>query len=640
MHLRNVAALLAWTLAWTSIHVSALAQSTTAAKQGAALLKSDIMGVFAHPDDETGMAATLARYALGQASIVANVYCTRGEGGGNMVGTQSGAALGTLREAELRDCLATLGVRYCYFLDQLDWAYTESVAATLEKWGKEQTLERLVRLVRALRPEIIVTMNPAPTPGQHGHHQAAGVLATEAFAAAADPKRFPLQLSKEGLSVWQPRRLFFSGGSGEVIATIPVNEPLADGRIPGQIAATALANHRSQAFGNFGNSPWLQRPQRFTLVKSFIPIRGVETNLLAGLPLQSSTIAPFEFAKRVASPEVSLEFVPRPAFANYRRWVLAHRLEHVAAQIQGDIPVVAGEANVVRLEVANSSERSLKGDLELTVPAGWSVQPSSRSMTIAARGSATVEVKVTPPAGHPSDTELVATWSIDGQRFEAKAKLHPLPKATVPRAKSSPPMDGSARGWENATSIDFAATNLVQGKVADAADSSAIIRVAHDGRTLFVDVQVKDDVVVTNIEPNDIKGHWRSDSVELCFDPAAGAEHTMGCYKLGIFPFDTTGVVRAARDADANQGPAEETAPRTRFVSRRAADGYRIQVAIPFEEIGLKRGQRRLGFNVIVYDGDKRDAALGENINKSRIAWAPRSGVQGRPEDWGRMDLE
>ena len=54
----------------------------------------------------------------------------------------------------------------------------------------------------------------------------------------------------------------------------------------------------------------------------------------------------------------------------------------------------------------------------------------------------------------------------------------------------------------------------------------------------------------------------------------------------------------------------------------------------------IKRGQRRLGFNVIVYDGDKRDAALGENINKSRIAWSPRSGVQGRPEDWGRMDLE
>src|SRR5260221_8459464 len=118
-------------------------------KQGAELLKTDIMCVFAHPDDETGAAATLAAYARAHHAITANVYCTRGEGGGNMVGTQGGAALGILREAELRDCLAQLGIRYCYFLDRLDWAYTESLAATWENWGKEQTLERLVRLVRA-----------------------------------------------------------------------------------------------------------------------------------------------------------------------------------------------------------------------------------------------------------------------------------------------------------------------------------------------------------------------------------------------------------------------------------------------------------------------------------------------------------
>ena len=79
--------------------------------QGAALLKTDLMGVFAHPDDETGVAATLAYYALGEKRTLANVYCTRGEGGGNMVGTQWGAALGVLREAELRACLQRLGVK-------------------------------------------------------------------------------------------------------------------------------------------------------------------------------------------------------------------------------------------------------------------------------------------------------------------------------------------------------------------------------------------------------------------------------------------------------------------------------------------------------------------------------------------------
>ena len=48
----------------------------------------------------------------------------------------------------------------------------------------------------------------------------------------------------------------------------------------------------------------------------------------------------------------------------------------------------------------------------------------------------------------------------------------------------------------------------------------------------------------------------------------------------------------------------------------------------------------RLGFNLLVYDGDKRDAAPGENINECRLAWAPRPGIQGRPEDWGRINLD
>lgn len=112
----------------------------------------------------------------------------------------------------------------------------------------------------------------------------------------------------------------------------------------------------------------------------------------------------------------------------------------------------------------------------------------------------------------------------------------------------------------------------------------------------------------------------------------------MGCFKLGIFPFDTTDVVRAARDADANQRPFEESALGTRLTSRHTAEGYRIQAAIPLKEIGIVlENSGRLGLNLIIYDGDKPDAALGENINKSRIAWAPHSGVQGPP---GRLGAD
>ncbi|MBI3416046.1 MAG: PIG-L family deacetylase [Verrucomicrobia bacterium] len=615
---------------------------SSAPKQGAALLKTDIMGVFAHPDDETMVAATLAKYALGQGKTVASIHCTRGEGGGNMVGTQWGAALGVLREAELRDCLTRLGVRYCYFLDQEDFFYTESAAATLNKWGKEETLRRLVRFVRALRPDVIVTINPAPMPGQHGHHQAAGVLATEAFDAAADPRRFPEQLTDEGLSVWQVRKLYYNGDLGGTVATITTTDPLQDGKSPAQISAEALSNHRSQAFGNFANSPWLQRPQKLTLVKSVVPFAGAETDLLRSLPVTDTDAKPvLPPQESVKKSPITLRFVPRPAIAAYLRWAKEQRVEQKESKLSADVPVVAGEVNEIKLEITNTGSDTITGEVQFTVPAGWLLVPASRTCRVVPSKSETITLRVTPPIRATGDATLAATVTFNGERFNTEARAHPIPQSTVPRLKKALALETRAQVWSKLPAIHIASTNLAQGKTSSEADSSADFRLAHNGMTLFVDVEVKDDVVVSNIAPNDIRGHWRSDSVEICIDPDAGAENTLKCFKLAIFPFDTTGVVRGARDADAHQGPIEQTAPKTRIASHRTSDGYFVRAAIPFSEIGFSpKKSKRLGFNIIVYDGDKKDAALGENINKSRIAWSPRSGVQGRPEDWGRIDLE
>ena len=277
--------------------------------------------------------------------------------------------------------------------------------------------------------------------------------------------------------------------------------------------------------------------------------------------------------------------------------------------------------------------------MALSAPEGWEWEKAALPYSLAPGGVTKMKAVLRAPSDKKADGELRAV--VKGTNIQAVGHAHLVPHAKVTYIKSAPELDGSAHNWASLPAIAISPTDLIQGKVADASDSSAVFRVAHDGAVLFVDLEVKDDHVVSNIAPNDIRGHWRSDSVEICIDPTVGAEDTMGCFKLGIFPFDTSGVVRAARDADANQGPIEETAPGTRVVSRRTADGYRIQAAIPFREIGVSlQKSRRLGFNIIIYDGDKADAAIGENINKSRIAWAPRSGVNGRPENWGRVDLE
>lgn len=630
MRLPLLPTILGWLLA---------ASTASSSEPGEALIKTDLLGVFAHPDDETGMAPTLAYYAHGRGARIAHIYCTRGEGGGNMVGTQAGHALGALREFELNQCLDLLGIRHVRFLDQLDWAYTESAAATLEKWGKETTLERLVRLIRVFRPEVILTMNPAPTPGQHGHHQSAGILATEAFDAAADPARFTSQLTKEGLRPWQTRRLFYSG-AGEPGSTIEVSAPLADGRTPAQIAGKALSHHRSQAFGDFSNSPWLQRPQHFALVKSLVPSTGIETNLLAGLPIGDSSLHPRHAPPQPAAPRFDMQFQPRPAFERYQRWTREHRLEHWAQRYKADLPIIAGQANEIRVNLNHSLPSPVTGVLEIQTPAGWRVDPHSHSVTLTTGKHASFTFRVTPPPGFTMDAEISASWKSQGFTTNVPAIAHPLPSLRVPKLRPLPDLHSSINTSATPAVFTIASTSLVQGKATGDADNSASVRIAHDGTRLWIEVKVLDDVVVSNILPDDIRGHWRSDSVEICLDPNPGSEHTLGCYKIGVFPFDTTGKVRAARDADALQGPIEETAPGTRLASEKIPGGYIIRASIPFSEIGLPKRSKRLGFNVIVYDGDKPNAAVGANINESRIAWAPRPGVMGRPEDWGRLELD
>jgi LmbE family N-acetylglucosaminyl deacetylase len=618
--------------------------NAAAPAQGSDLLKTDILGVFAHPDDETGVASTLAHYALGEGKTIVNTYCTRGEGGGNMVGTQYGPSLGVLREIELRDCLTQLGVRHWYFLEQVDFAYTESIWATLERWNKEEALERLVRIIRNHRPEIIMTMNPAPRPGQHGHHQAAGVLATEAFRLAADPSAFPKQIEREGINPWQVRKLYYGGSMGDHQAVIESTAVIRDGLSAGQVAGEALSNHRSQGFGRMRGATWLQRPRTFSLVHSVVPFMNDERDLFRGLPFKVDDLMP----PLIASPLIKLpraallkiRFVTRPGIERYKAWSREQFIEHLSQEFAADVPMVAGEWNDVVLEIGNPGKDAVEGEVTFHLPKDWQVDPSVLQYSLKGHLELETSVRVKPPAGFPPDGSIRMKTEVNGVSISAEANLHPVPAGIISRMPEGG-LDWDSPFWGRVKPLHILPEHRIQGKVEDAEDSSALVKLAHDRAFVYIEANVMDDQVVSNIEPNDIRGHWRSDSVEVCLDPKGGSEDSFSTFKLGIFPFDSNGQVRAARDADANQGPAEETAPGTELISLRTDQGYLIRAKIPFNEIGshLSSGSR-LGFNIIIYDGDKMDAEPGENINESRLAWAPRSGVQGRPEDWGRLDLE
>lgn len=628
-----------------------------------ARLKTDLLVVTAHPDDESMMAATMARYA-DEGKVVSLVTATQGEGGGNGTGKESGKALGLVRDMELRECLRLLGTRHLYYLDQLDWAYTESVQATLNKWGKEESLRRLVRLVRLMRPEVICTMDPGPSGGQHGHHQAAGRLATEAFEAAADSKQFPELQTLEGLYPWRVKKLYWTSFGGPATLRM-ATDGIAKGKLaalhPGKryadISFAAESNHRSQGFDKFmrmmmgsGQRP-PARPEGFLLVKSRVRVNpNAEKDLFEGTdanvdgPATERDILDDMIQKPVATNSVEARIQPRENIRNYRDWLKAQGLSRLMTRLPANVTVVEGTESAVSVEITNHTGMSQSGKVTLEIAAGWKVKNAEQSYALPAHGTALVKFDVEVPAGLKVGSYDVSTRIVGASESAGDSgKLNLVPRLMVERLKQSFPVDGNVAKWESAgiTPVAIPHTNTGQGSVRDANEASGRFFVGYDREAIQALIEVTDDTVVFNIPPDDIKGHWRSTSSEICLDPFPTSENTFTTLKLGMFPQDTTGRPRAARDADANPGPIDRSNDGIQLASLRTAKGYVLETRIPWKALSMEkrkvtpRSGMRFGFNVILFHAGKKDALPGEDVGKARLAWSFYPGVWGRPEVWG-----
>ena len=178
---------------------------------GLALRQINNAGTFmmaiAHPDDEIN--GLLALLSHGEGVRTTLVSATRGDGGQNEIGPELFDALAALRTEELLAAHRLDGAEQ-FFTRAVDFGYSFSRDETFEAWGREEILGDFVRLIRTLRPDVIAAMSPDGAGGGQ-HHQASAILAREAYAAAADPARFPEQIA-DGLRPWQPRKFYFLDG--------------------------------------------------------------------------------------------------------------------------------------------------------------------------------------------------------------------------------------------------------------------------------------------------------------------------------------------------------------------------------------------------------------------------------------------
>lgn len=178
-----------------------------------ALRKLDTVGNFmmttAHPDDENN--AMLAYFGHGKGFRTSLVTATHGEGGQNEIGPELFVPLAVLRTEELLAAHRFDGAEQ-YFTRAIDFGYSFSIEESLEKWGHQEILGDYVRMIRTIRPDVIVGF-VYDGDGGGQHHQASTRLTLEAFRAAADPSKFPEQI-KQGLRPWQAAKFYYTAGFG------------------------------------------------------------------------------------------------------------------------------------------------------------------------------------------------------------------------------------------------------------------------------------------------------------------------------------------------------------------------------------------------------------------------------------------
>lgn len=148
---------------------------------------SHVLLVASHPDDRYLLPAVWLRSTHG--FRVSVLLATRGGGGQNSLGPETGDALDRLRTLEAEAGCAGYQCSVWY-LNRPDAGYRRSAAETFAEWGRQSTLNELVRLLRRIRPDAVLTTHHREE--THGHDLALVELLPEAIRAAADPE-FPVE---------------------------------------------------------------------------------------------------------------------------------------------------------------------------------------------------------------------------------------------------------------------------------------------------------------------------------------------------------------------------------------------------------------------------------------------------------------
>lgn len=394
--------------------------------------KADILVVVAHPDDETEITGYLARAIYDEHKRVAVIFGTRGNGGGDATGLEQAAALGAEREIEARRALGSFGVTNVWFLGGPDTP-GQDVLRSLETWGHGSCLEQTVRLVRLTRPEVIMTWLPVYVAGEnHGDHQAAGVIATEAFDSAGDPTAFAEQVSAprdrnnignltEGLRPWQAKKLYyftdatdpkFQTGKGPLFST---EDTSPSKKVPYyKLAAEEMSYHLTQddtgqmavKAMQSGDYTYFRQPVRLIFAKSLV------SGTATGDPFENIKSGSIGFAATPGykpAQRTGLSAELGGPFSFYRSFWQTHGLNSLPTLLsENGINVFPGERVHIPFLLHNDTDTGTTVHVTANAPAEWTELSGPGDYEVPAHDTVSVYLTAKTPSGTSKDPQRLA----------------------------------------------------------------------------------------------------------------------------------------------------------------------------------------------------------------------------------------
>ena len=430
---------------------TAVGQSSRDVRQPDDRYKADLLLVIGHPDDETFIGGYLARIALDQHKRIAVVICNMSEAGGNVYGPESSTALGYIQIVEGRRAFSSLGIDNVWFVSGRDTP-GQNVLWSLQTWNHGRVLGEVIRVLRLTRPEVVLSSLPAMVAGEnHGDHQAAGVIATEAFDMAGDPTVFPEQLAParaihgvgnltEGLHPWQGKKLYYFTDAFDNISQywsdpkdvspfrpnflVGVGPEYSNAEISkvkgisfGHLGAIEASFYQSQGgVGDLAKKALDQKdlrgfeehPIRLIFGKSVVPTTPTD-DVFANLPTDPVAFVPVTGFR--ASPEnpPGLRFGDAREF--YSHFWKAHEIERVAKLLPvPEIAVGPSETIVISLIFYNQSSSPVDMTLSAQLPQGWTMPAPTGPIHADGHASVDIQAAVVAPAGDKEEWQELH-WS-------------------------------------------------------------------------------------------------------------------------------------------------------------------------------------------------------------------------------------